>query len=67
MTASGMAAISAALLTFLSAGDHLVIPHAVYGGTHDFCAEILSNFGVEITWVNLYFIPGACRTLLSVP
>ncbi len=39
-TASGMAAISAALLTCCNAGDHIVASNAIYGGTyallHDF-------------------------------
>lgn len=34
VTASGMAAISAALLTVLVSGDHLLIQNCVYGGTH---------------------------------
>src|SRR5262245_28364183 len=34
VTASGMGAISTALLTLLSAGDHLLIQDCLYGGTH---------------------------------
>ena len=33
VTASGMAAISTALLSVLDAGDHLVAPRGLYGGT----------------------------------
>ncbi|MGH9784549.1 MAG: PLP-dependent transferase, partial [Terriglobia bacterium] len=35
VAASGMAAISTALLTVLSAGDHLLAQDCLYGGTHD--------------------------------
>ncbi|NOX67625.1 MAG: aminotransferase class I/II-fold pyridoxal phosphate-dependent enzyme [Gammaproteobacteria bacterium] len=54
-TASGMAAISAAILQLCDAGDHLVASHTVYGGTyallHDFLpvkANIHTRF-VDIT------------------
>src|SRR5574341_1419115 len=36
VTGSGMAAISTALLSVLSAGDHLIAQNCLYGGTHDF-------------------------------
>src|SRR3954463_13692269 len=34
-TASGMAAVSATLLSVLRAGDHVLAQEGVYGGTHD--------------------------------
>src|SRR5690349_6208182 len=34
-TASGMAAVSAALLSALRSGDHLIAQDGLYGGTHD--------------------------------
>ena len=36
VTASGMAAISTALLTMLLPGGHLLVQSDLYGGTHDF-------------------------------
>jgi O-acetylhomoserine/O-acetylserine sulfhydrylase-like pyridoxal-dependent enzyme len=33
--ASGMAAITTALLTVLGAGDHCLVQKAPYGGTHE--------------------------------
>src|SRR6266436_8189640 len=39
VTASGMAAISTTLLSFLSAGDHLIAQDCLYGGTHDFITK----------------------------
>src|SRR5215467_14922932 len=47
VTASGMAAISTALLTVLSAGDHLLIQNSLYGGTHDFVTRDLPGFGIS--------------------
>jgi cystathionine beta-lyase/cystathionine gamma-synthase len=52
VTASGMAAISTALLTVLSAGDHLLIQEALYGGTHDFVTEDLEGFGICYDFVS---------------
>jgi len=48
---SGMAAISSALLALLDAGDHLVAPRALYGGTLDFFSSLLPRFNVEHTFL----------------
>ncbi len=50
--ASGMAAISTTLLTFLSAGDHVVAQRALYGGTYSMLAHVLPRFGVTTTFVD---------------
>ncbi len=50
-TASGMAAISTALLTLLKPGDHLVAAHSLYGGTHLLVTEDLPRLGIETTLV----------------
>ncbi len=52
VTASGMCAISTALMSFLGAGDHIVLSDTVYGGTFEFIHNILPRFGVEFTTVN---------------
>lgn len=49
---SGMAAIHAALTGLLSAGDHVVAPRSVYGGTWVLLSEVLARFGVETTFVD---------------
>ena len=49
--ASGMAAISTVLLTFLSAGDHVVAQRALYGGTYSLFTHVLPRFGIEATLV----------------
>ncbi len=46
VTASGMAAISSTLLSLLSAGDHLVAPQSLYGGTLDLFDDLLPRFDV---------------------
>jgi cystathionine gamma-lyase len=50
-TASGMAAVSAALLSTLRAGDHLLAQDGLYGGTHDLIAHDLARLGIEHTFV----------------
>jgi cystathionine gamma-synthase/cystathionine gamma-lyase/cystathionine beta-lyase len=52
VTASGMAAISTALLTVLQAGDHLLAQRQLYGGTHSFIAHELPRSGIEVTWID---------------
>lgn len=46
VTASGMAAISAAFLAVLKAGDHLLIQDCYYGGTHALLNQDLSELGI---------------------
>jgi len=52
VTASGMAAISTALLTFLSAGDHLLVQDCLYGGTHYLVTDDFAAFGIEFDFVD---------------
>lgn len=52
VTSSGMAAITTALLSVLSAGDHLMIQQTVYGGTWSFVAQDLVRFGISHTTVD---------------
>ncbi|HVX99711.1 MAG TPA: cystathionine beta-lyase [Pseudorhodoplanes sp.] len=47
---SGAAAISTALLSVLSAGDHLLVTDSVYRPTRNFCDTILRRMGVETTY-----------------
>ena len=51
VTASGMAAISSALLSLLGAGDHLVAPRGLYGGTLDLFDDLLPQFDIGHTLV----------------
>ena len=49
--ASGMAAISSALLLF-SPGDHLVVCEDVYGGTFRVLTSLFNRLGIESTFVD---------------
>ncbi|ERK56912.1 putative cystathionine beta-lyase [Gemella bergeri ATCC 700627] len=48
---SGMAAITTALMT-LKTGEHIILPIEVYGGTYQFCSEILPRYGIETTFID---------------
>ncbi len=52
VAASGMAVISTALLTVLSAGDHLLAQDCLYGGTHDLLTKDFVSFGLEFDFIN---------------
>ena len=49
-TSSGLAAISTALMAFLSAGDHLLMVDSAYRPTRRFCDHMLRRFGIETTY-----------------
>jgi O-succinylhomoserine sulfhydrylase len=51
-TASGMAAVSAALTSMLRAGDHVVSARALFGSCLYVLEEVLTRFGVEVTFVD---------------
>jgi cystathionine beta-lyase/cystathionine gamma-synthase len=50
VTASGMAAITASLLTVLGRGGHLLAQRALYGGTHGFIEHDFESLGLGHTW-----------------
>lgn len=47
---SGAAAVSTALLSVLSAGDHLLVTDSVYRPTRSFADTVLKRYGVETTY-----------------
>ncbi len=51
-TATGMAAVTTVMFTFLGRGDHMVCTQAVYGPVRTFQEKHLSRFGVESTFVD---------------
>jgi len=51
-TASGMAAVTGALLSSVSAGQHVVAPLAFYGESARLMRERLPGFGVETSFVD---------------
>ncbi len=52
MTASGMGAVSSAVLAVVKHGDHVVAQTSHYGGTTNLLQHILPRFGVEVTQVD---------------
>ena len=79
---SGMSAITLSILSVVSAGDHIVSSPVLYGGVHDFLANELKRFGVEVTFVDfingdvegairpntkLLYTETICNPLLEVP
>jgi cystathionine beta-lyase/cystathionine gamma-synthase len=52
VTASGMAAISTALLSLLSTGDHFLAQKCLYGGTHDFLTKDLPSLGISFDFID---------------
>ncbi len=51
-TSSGMAAVTAIILTFLKKGDHLLAGNCLYGGTHDFLTRHADDLGLSHTFVD---------------
>lgn len=51
-TASGMAAVSGALTAMLRAGDHVVSARALFGSCLYVLEEVLTRFGVQVTFVD---------------
>jgi cystathionine beta-lyase/cystathionine gamma-synthase len=52
VTGSGMAAIAAALLSVLKAGDRVLAQRCLYGGTHALITRDLKDLGVEVDFVD---------------
>lgn len=50
LTASGMAAISAAVLAVVKAGDTVISTPALYGGTYRFFRDILPRHGITVRY-----------------
>jgi len=52
VTASGMAAVSALVFTFLSAGDHIIASEVCYAGSVELFGIHLPRFGIEVSLVD---------------
>ncbi len=71
---SGMAACTLVYLTYLKAGDHLIIFNDVYGA-HYKVSLILERMGVDITWLNAddsprlsdHLRPGTAMIFMETP
>lgn len=51
-TASGLAAITYAILNVASSGDHIVSASTLYGGTYELFAVTLKKLGIDVTFVD---------------
>ncbi|GBD93418.1 methionine gamma-lyase [bacterium BMS3Abin05] len=60
-TASGMGAITIAILTMLKAGDKMLAAHTLYGGTHLLFKETLPSLGIKVESIN----PGDSNELVN--
>ena len=49
---TGLAAVQA-VLSLLSAGDHIVMSDDIYGGTYRLLEEIFCRFGIQFTYVDI--------------
>ncbi|HYM70646.1 MAG TPA: PLP-dependent aspartate aminotransferase family protein [bacterium] len=49
---SGMAAISTSVVSLLRAGDHAIVPTAVYQATFELFRGVLPRYGVEVTFLD---------------
>jgi cystathionine beta-lyase len=47
---SGLAAVTVALLAYLSPGDHALVVDSVYGNVRHFCDTMLARFGIEVEY-----------------
>lgn len=51
-TSSGQAALHLAIVTIVSAGEHIVSSRSIYGGSHNLLDYTLPRFGIEATFVD---------------
>jgi cystathionine gamma-synthase len=60
---SGMAATHALLTAHCSAGDHVVLPQDLYGGTYRLVDKVLARFGLEYDMVDQTDLDAVERTV----
>ncbi|QTA82315.1 Pyridoxal phosphate-dependent enzyme [Desulfonema limicola] len=51
-TASGMSAISSALLQLCHCGDHIIASNTIYGGTYALLKDVFPQMGISTTFVD---------------
>jgi O-succinylhomoserine sulfhydrylase len=66
VTATGMAAVHAAMLSHLDAGDRVVASRALFGSCHWIVANLLPRYGMSFTFVDAGDLD-AWRDALSTP
>ncbi len=63
VTASGMGAITSALLHELNAGDHIVSSVTTYGGTFAFLKNYVQKFNIDVTFVNISDLDAVAKAM----
>ncbi len=58
--ASGMGAITAAVMALVSGGEEVLAATALYGGTYKLLRDVLSRFGVKTRMAEPEALPDAC-------
>ncbi|MBE0662919.1 MAG: aminotransferase class I/II-fold pyridoxal phosphate-dependent enzyme [Bacteroidales bacterium] len=53
VTASGMGAITCAILQLVNSGDHIISSRTTYGGTFAFFKNYLPKFNIDVTFVDI--------------
>jgi len=64
-TATGMGAVSGALLANLECGDHIIASEAIYGCSYALINHQLRKFGIEVTFVDMTD-PSNIETVIQV-
>ncbi|MDD3281355.1 MAG: aminotransferase class I/II-fold pyridoxal phosphate-dependent enzyme [Bacteroidales bacterium] len=63
VTASGMGAITCALLQGVNAGDHIVSSSTIYGGTFSFLNNYIKKFNIDVTFVNISDLDAVAKAM----
>lgn len=53
VSATGMGAITAAIMQVVHSGEHIVASRTIYGGTYAFLKNLAPKFGIETTFVDI--------------
>ena len=63
LTPSGLSAITTAILSFVSSGDHILVSDSVYRPTRRFCDTVLKRLGVTTTYYDPVISAGISELL----
>jgi cystathionine beta-lyase len=64
LTPSGLSAIATALLSFVSAGDEVLVVDSIYRPARRFCDQVLGRLGVKVTYYDP-LIGGGIKRLIG--
>ena len=67
LTATGMAALSGAILTLASAGDSIIVHQAIFGGTIALFDRLFKKLGLNIVYVNFHDFAALKKALDKAP